>query len=161
MRFAAIFSAAAATAFAGAAVAAPTVDVSIGPNLQKKVSNYGAREFTELSQDLQRSVMRTAGPALDGAKVNLVIAEASPNHPTFKQLGDRVGLSPRSISIGGAKVQGTVTYPDGRVLPVEYSYYDTDIIQSAHFGLTTWATAQRAFDLTARKVARDAAGVTR
>jgi hypothetical protein len=65
----------------------------------------------------------------------------------------------QSIGIGGAKIEGTVTYPDGRVLPVKYSYYDHDIIEA--IGSTTWSTAQRAFDLAARKVARDGAVVTR
>jgi hypothetical protein len=157
MRRAAVLSALVLTAFAGAAVAAPTVDVSIGPNLQKKANKYGAREFDYLSRDLQHTFAHT--PALDGAMVKLTISEATPNRPTFKQLGDRVGLSMQSIGIGGAKIEGTVTYPDGRVLPVKYSYYDHDIIEA--IGSTTWSTAQRAFDLAARKVARDGAVVTR
>lgn len=159
MRTAAIFSAAVLTAFAGAAVAAPTVDVAIGPQLQKKADKYGAREFDYLRKDLAQSFART--PGLDGADVKLVISEATPNRPTFKQLGDTVGLSMWSFGIGGAKVEGTVTYPDGRVQPVKYSYYDQDIIQASWQGLTTWSTAQRAFDLAARKVARDGAVVTR
>ena len=159
MRFAAIFSAAALTAFAGAAVAAPTVDVAIGPNLQKKANKYGAREFDYLRQDLARTFARTRG--LDGAEVKLVIAEATPNRPTFKQLGDRVGLSMQSISIGGARIEGAVTYPDGRTVPVNYSYYDPDIVQAAWQGLTTWSTAQHAFDMAARKAARHGAVVTR
>lgn len=159
MRIAAILSAAVLSAVAGAAVAAPTVDVSIGSQLQKKADKYGVREFDYLSRDLQRSFART--PGLDGAMVKLVISDASPNRPTFKQLGDTVGLSMQSIGIGGAKVEGTVTYPDGRTLPVNYSYYDQDIIQASWQGLTTWSAAERAFDLAARKVARDGVAVTR
>lgn len=159
MRCAAFVTAIALTAFAGAAMAAPTVDVSIGPKLQKKADKYGVREFDYLRKDLQRSFART--PGLDGADVKVVISEATPNRPTFKQLGDAVGLSMQSIGIGGAKIEGTVTYPDGRVQPINYSYYDQDIIQASWQGLTTWGTAQRAFDLAARKVARDGAVVTR
>jgi hypothetical protein len=52
-----------------------------------------------------------------------------------------------------------VTYPDGRVQPVQYSYYDHDIREAV--GSTTWSAAQRAFDMAARKVARDGAVLTR
>lgn len=159
MRRVAVVSALALLAFAGAAVAAPTVDVTIGPKLEKKADKYGVREFDYLRKDLARTFART--PGLDGADVKLVIADATPNRPTFKQLGDRIGLSMWSFGVGGAKIEGTVTYPDGRVLPVQYSYYDQDIIQASWQGLTTWGTAQNAFDRAARKVARDAAVVTR
>lgn len=157
MRSVAVLSALVLTAFAGAAVAAPTVDVSIGPNLQKKADKYGVREFDYLSRDLQRSFASV--PELDGATVKLTIAEATPNRPTFKQLGDTVGLSMQSIGVGGAKIEGTVTYPDGRVQPVSYRRYDFDIREA--IGSTTWTGAQRAFDMAARKVGRDAAVMTR
>jgi hypothetical protein len=157
MRRVAVVSALALFALAGAAVAAPTVDVTIGPNLEKKADKYGVREFDYLSRDLQRSFTRS--PELDGATVKLVISEATPNRPTFKQLGDTVGLSMQSIGIGGARIEGTVTYPDGRVQPVRYSYYDHDIREA--IGSTTWTAAQRAFDMAARKTVRDGAVLTR
>lgn len=157
MRSAAVLSALLLTAFAGAAVAAPSVDVTIGPKLQKKADKYGVREFDYLSRDLQRSFARA--PELDGATVKLTIAEATPNRPTFKQLGDTIGLSMQSIGIGGAKIEGTVTYPDGRVQPVSYSRYDFDIREA--IGSTTWTGAQRAFDMAARKVVRDGAVLSR
>lgn len=157
MRRVAVVSALALFAFAGAAMAAPTVDVTIGPKLEKKADKYGVREFDYLSRDLARSFARA--PELDGATVKLTIAEATPNRPTFKQLGDTIGLSMQSIGIGGAKIEGTVTYPDGRVQPVDYKYYDHDIYEAV--GSTTWTAAQRAFDMAARKVVRDGAVVTR
>ena len=153
----------AAAAVAGAACAAPTVDIAIGQGLQKKAHTYGQRELTYLSQDLAQSIQamakRTSDPALDGAKFNLVIADAQPNRPTFQQLGDTVGLSWLSIGIGGASIEGSVTYPDGRVLPVKYSWYDHDITEA--IGSNTWTAAERAFDMMAYKVARDGAVATR
>jgi hypothetical protein len=153
----------AGAALAGAAAAAPTVDVTIGANLQKKAAKYGQRELTYLSQDLAKSVQsaarRNGGASLDGARFNLVISDAKPNHPTFEQLGDTIGLSPLSISIGGATLEGSVTYPDGRVVPVKYSWYDHDIREA--LGSTTWTGAQRAFDFFAYKVARDGTATTR
>ena len=153
----------AGVAMAGAASAAPTVDVAIGQGLQKKAHVYGERELTYLSNDLAQSIQsmakRKGDPSLDGARFNLVIADAQPNRPTFQQLGDTVGLSMRSISIGGASIEGSVTYPDGRVLPVKYSWYDHDITEAR--GSNTWTAAERAFDLLANKVARDGATATR
>lgn len=150
-------------ALAGGSLAAPAVDVSIGAGLQKKADKYGQRELTYLSQDLAKSVQsaarRPGGASLDGARFNLVIADAKPNHPTFEQLGDTVGLSSQSFGIGGATVEGTVTYPDGRVVPVKYSRYDHDITEA--IGSTTWTGAQRAFDLFAHKVARDGTATSR
>ncbi len=153
----------AGAAVAGAAAAAPTVDVSIGAGLQKKAKTYGEREFNYLSNDLQRSIenaaARSGDPALDGARFNLVIADAQPNRPTFKQLGDTIGLSPRSFGVGGATLEGSVTYPDGRVVPVSYRWYNHDITDAR--GSTTWTAASRAFDMFAYKVARDGAVATR
>lgn len=164
MRHKLAFAAAAGAilAMAGAASAAPTVDIAIGKDLQKKSKTYGARELTYLSDDLQRSVQNAAarrGQSLDGAHLNLTIADATPNRPTFKQLGDTSGLSMRSISIGGATIEGSVTYPDGHTVPVKYSWYNPDIWDAR--GSTTWTGASRAFDLFALKVARDGATTTR
>ena len=151
----------AGVALAGAAAAAPTVDISIGPGLQKKAHKYGPRELTYLSNDLQHTVQAMAQRhgALDGARFNLVIADAKPNRPTFQQLGDTIGLSMMSIGVGGATVEGSVTYRDGRVVPVKYSWYNHDITDAR--GSTTWTAAERAFDMFAYKVARDGATATR
>lgn len=149
-------------ALAGAASASPTVDIVIGKDLQKKATTYGPRELTYLADDLQKSVQNASarrGQSLDGAHLNLVIADAKPNRPTFKQLGDTSGLSMRSIGIGGAAIEGSVTYADGRTVPVKYSWYNPDIRDAR--GSTTWAGASRAFDLFALKVARDGTATTR
>lgn len=146
----------AGAALAGAAVAAPTVNVTIGESLQKKADKYGERELSYLTTDLQRSIQTTAarrGGPMEGAQFNLVIADATPNRPTFEQLGDTPGLSMHSIGIGGAKIEGSVTYPDGRTVPVTYSWYNHSIYDA--IGSTTWTGAGRAFDMFAHKVARE------
>ena len=145
-----------ATAVAGAASAAPTVNVAIGEQLQKKADKYGQRELTYLSSDLQRTIQsmvaRRGGDGLENAQFNLVIADAKPNRPTFEQMGDTPGLSMQSIGLGGATVEGSVTYPDGRVVPVKYSYYNHSIVEA--IGSTTWTGAGRAFDMFAHRIAR-------
>jgi hypothetical protein len=72
-------------------------------------------------------------------------------------MGDTPGLSMQSIGIGGATVEGSVTYPDGRVVPVKYSYYNHSIVEAV--GSTTWTGAGRAFDMFAHRIARGLRGL--
>jgi hypothetical protein len=84
-----------------AAVAAPaSVTVTVGPELQKKaVETYGVRDVdhlaTELRTDVERELTRTG--AFGGARIELVLVDAKPNRPTFKQLLD-VQVSPTRAS---------------------------------------------------------------
>jgi hypothetical protein len=148
----------AASAAASVAFAAPvsSVSVNVSPELQHKVNHtYGQRELDYLSQDLQRSIERKLGVAENGDRLEVTIVDVRPNHPTFKELGDVMGLSSRSLSIGGATLEGVRISPDGRRTPVSYKRYDNDIIEAHLYGNTTWATAQNAFDGFARRMAKD------
>jgi len=147
--------AAASAVIAAPAFAATTVDVTVGPELQKKaVNSYGVREVDELAADLRATVERRLARtgALDGARVELVLVDAKPNRPTFKQLGDTVGLSMRSFSLGGAKIEGRAVAADGSVTPLSYGYYDTDLQQAAH--RSTWGEAQSVFERFAFRLSR-------
>ena len=130
----------------------PVVNVSIGPALQQRANDYGARELTDISRDLQHSVQnaishaRTASPV----RVDLVIEDAVPNRPTFDQLGRTIGLSMRSRGLGGARISGVVTYADGVQRPVREQYYETDLREERDVG--TWSDADRAFDQVAYDV---------
>lgn len=147
-------SAAASVAFAATPVA--SVSINVSPEVQKKaVKKYGVRDLDYLKRDLQKSIERQVGVSPDGDRLEVTIVDLKPNHPTFKQMGDTVGLSSRSISIGGAALEGVRISPDGRRTPVRYSRFDNDIIESFHYGLGTWSTAQNAFDGFARRVAKD------
>lgn len=145
----------------GAAQAAPVgpisqVTVAIGPGLQAKAKTYGQRELdklaVELEDDVVRTLSRTGGMAPGGAKLHLILADAVPNRPTFKQLGDRVGLSFESFGVGGASIEGEVIYPDGRTEPVRYKWYETDIRQS--YARYTWGDATDTFMRFADRLAR-------
>ncbi len=149
-----VASATASVAFAGTPIS--TVSVSVSPEVQKKLDKkYGQKEFTYLSADLQRSIERHAGVSPDGDRLEVTITDLRPNHPTFKELGDRPGLSSQSVSIGGAKLEGVRISSDGRRTPVTYERYDHDIRDSYLYGITPWSTAQGAFNGFARKLARD------
>ena len=145
--------AAASLGFASIAFAqtypATVVNVSIGPALQQRANDYGPRELTDISRDLQQSVQRAVSHARTAppARVDLVIEDAVPNRPTFDQLGRTVGLSMRSRGVGGARVSGVVTYADGAQRPVREQFYETDFREERD--LATWSDANRAFDQVA------------
>ena len=129
---------------ATAAFAAPSsVTVTVGPELQKKaIEEYGVRDVdrlvAELRKDVERELTRTG--AYSGQRIELVLADARPNRPTFKQLSDKPGLSYQSFGIGGARIEGRAISPGGAVSPLKYSYYETDIRQTwAH---STWSDAE-------------------
>ncbi|MFK0299933.1 hypothetical protein ACIQTU_12030 [Brevundimonas sp. NPDC090276] len=146
---------AAATALAGAVAAQPSaVVVSISPDFAKTAKELGEREVQQQADDLGRTVERvlTQRNALDGARVELVITDLKPNRPTIQQTVDKPGLDMmRSLSIGGAAIEGTVTTASGEVHPVKYDYYSTNLADVR--GYSTWQDASTAFDRLARNLA--------
>jgi hypothetical protein len=141
---------------ATAAFAAPaSVSVTIGPELQTKAEKtLGVRDVNELAARLRTTVERRlakTGP-YDGARIELVLADVQPNRPTFKQLGDKPGLSYQSFGIGGAKIEGRAIAPNGAVTPIGYTYYESDIRWARRSG--TWADAEWTFDRFAYDLAR-------
>ncbi len=152
-----VLLAAAALLAAGSAHAdqpAGDITVAVGPKLQAKANDLGARELEYLATDLRNNVRH----ALDHAhgprplKVDLVIEDAVPNRPTFNQLGRTPGLSLRSIGLGGARISGTVTYADGVDRPLREQFFETDLIDVR--GGDTWFDASRAFDRVAYDIGR-------
>ena len=159
---AAAFSAGAITlgvlpASAADATAPPvsSIDIVIGPGLQKQADDYGAREFGYLSEDLKKSVTgalnRSGRLAPDGGKLELVISDAKPSRPTFAQLGRKAGLSMMSRSLGGATITGRLVTPNGDI-PINYRWYESDLRNQ--FATTTWSDAEQAFDMFAGRLAR-------
>lgn len=143
--------ASASTAFAAPAA----VTVTVGPKLQKTFeTTYGLREAETLTRELRETVEASLAkrPVYDGARVDLVLTDVKPNRPTFKQLGDKPGLSFESFGIGGAAIEGQVTSADGTVTPVSYSWFESDIRQS--YGTWTWSDATWTFNRFAGKLAR-------
>jgi hypothetical protein len=126
-----------------------SVDVRIGPDLQKKAHDLGERELTDLTQDLSKTVQDSLKHAkgVTPVRVDLVLEDAVPNRPTFEQLGRTPGLSFRSHGLGGARVSGTVVYADGQVRPIKEQFFETDLRNE--FGVDTWYDANRAFEQVA------------
>lgn len=143
-------------AIATAASATPaSVSVSLGPKLEEKATKtLGVSEVNDLAKSLQTTVQRTLDKtgAYEGAKIELVLTDATPNHPTFKQLGDKPGLSMRSFGVGGASIEGRAVAPDGKITPLKYSYNETDIRWSSRG--STWADAENTFQQFAYELGR-------
>jgi hypothetical protein len=130
------------------------VSVTIGPELQAKASEkYGVREVERLADSLRRDVERALAKR-GGGRAELVLVDAKPNRPTFKQMSDKPGLSFQSFGIGGATIEGRIVTADGRETPFTYRWYESDIRNV--MPTSTWGDAERAFDRAARRIARGA-----
>ena len=137
-----------------AAAEPPTINVTVGGDLQTKVEELGERDVSEQTTrltDVVQSTLSRRG-ALEGAIIDLVLTDLKPNRPTFQQLTDRPGLDGiRSVSIGGATIEGTITTADGRVQPVKYDWYSSNIEDVRGFGI--WQDADRAYRRLAANLA--------
>lgn len=161
MRALFVASALAALSFAGAAAAGPVslAPVAIAPALQTELEeDFGVREGETLQRWTANAVsreLRNAGAdVVDNApvRVEVTILEADPNRPTFKQLGDKLGLDFSSISIGGAELTATLRSADGRVLQeVAHRRYSSSL-DDISVGAATWSDARRAIRQFATKV---------
>ena len=145
----------AAMALAGAVAAQPSaVVVTVSPDFAKTAAELGEREVQQQADDLARTVERVLNEqqALDGARIELVITDLKPNRPTIQQATDKPGLDMmRSISIGGAAIEGTITTASGEVQPVKYQRYSNNLADVR--GYSTWQDAGTAFNRLARNLA--------
>lgn len=136
---------------------ATQIEVSFSEAFQEKLEeDYGTREGDYLRDDVIADLERALEKqGADAARITVVIEDAKPNRPTFKQLGDQPGLDAiRSISIGGASFTGTAFDEAGEaVADVSYDWYETDIRQVR--GSSTWQDARRASRRFASKMAKD------
>src|SRR5438045_3660919 len=120
----ALLAGAAPFAVVGAAAAAPaSVTVTVGPELQAKAAKtLGLRDVDDLAKELQKTVEKRLAKtgAYADSRIVLQLTDAQPNRPTFKQLGDKPGLSYESFGIGGARIDGHAIAPDGHMTPLSY-----------------------------------------
>jgi len=130
---------------------AAQVTVGVGPLLQSKTADFGAREVDRLRKDLGDEVTRAIARNPQIVRVDLVLEDAQPNRPTFDQMGRTPGLSLRSVGVGGARISGNVTTADGVTRPIRFQWYETDISQER--AANTWTDADRAFDWLASDIA--------
>ena len=121
--------------------------------------DYGLREGDRLTDKIVRDIERELTKAgIEAAQVNVTILKATPNRPTFAQLGARPGLDAhRSFGVGGMKLQASVLDADGQEIgALEYGWYETDIRYAQHSG--TWTDAKRASGRFARRLVQQISG---
>jgi hypothetical protein len=135
------------------------VTVTIGPRLQAKAQEYGPRDLADLTRDLKGDVekeLRRAGRMGGGpgaVRLQLVITDAVPDHPTMQQLSAQPGLDyMRSVGKGGATIDGTEVGPGGQGRHVHFDNYATYLYEARSYG--TWGDAQNTFSWFARDYAR-------
>ncbi|WP_298746400.1 hypothetical protein [uncultured Brevundimonas sp.] len=142
-------------AAAGPAAADPAaINVTLGAELQDRADELGEREVRGQADRLAEVVGRAlaGGGDLDGARIDLVLTDLRPNRPTMKQLARQPGLDAlRSLSIGGASIEGRITTADGRMLPVRYGWYTNNLAEVRGFGV--WHDADQAYRRLAVRLA--------
>lgn len=132
---------------------AQSVEVSVGAELADKTEEYGQRDVDRLVTSLDEAAEDALAQSgrYPGARLYLVLEDATPNRPTFQQLTDRPGLSMDSIGVGGAEISGRLVTADGAEIPVSYRWFETNLAfaSAAH----TWSDTERAFRRFAGRLA--------
>jgi len=117
---------------------------------QKDLNRLTERLKTKMEARLEKNGITISDNAT--TILNLVITDARPNRPTFKQMSKSASLSTHSFGVGGAKFEGTLVNTSGEQGSVSYGWFETDIRDAQYGGI--WSDAHRAIDMFARKTAK-------
>lgn len=130
------------------------ISIEYSEDLSEKISEeYGDRERKFFETRITKALTDDLGDDLSKfSAINVIVNDAKPNRPTFKQLGDTPGLSFQSVSLGGADLSADLIDKSGNVIEtIEYDFYTQSIRDSV--GRTTWADARRAIRRFSDRVA--------
>jgi len=154
---------------ATAADAVTLAPITVGQSLQDILaSQFGDAEGAVLQQAVSESLLRAlrrAGGAVGapGAlRLEVLISDARPSHPTRRQMNENPALDPiRSWSLGGATLDAVLRGADGQELErVSWRHYATSF-DTAALAYDPWADARVAIDMFANQVARSYQRYTR
>jgi hypothetical protein len=156
---------AASPILASRAVALDVGSVVISPKLSEELDRtYGVDEVAALQQLAVKAIGATPPNGRCGAaqRVDVVIEDAAPTHPTPRQLSEQPQMDfLRSKSLGGATLRAALLSADGRVVAsVDHRHYAQDLRLTSR-AADAWADANIAFEQLADKIAgacRGAAG---
>ena len=104
-----------AAALAVAAMAqaqTPTVNVTVGPELQRQIEKLGEREVNEQIDELKAEVGQALEHRYPGATANLVLVDLKPNRPTFEQIRQASDVQRLNDAPGAQRLQPS--YPTMR-----------------------------------------------
>jgi hypothetical protein len=126
------------------------LNIAYAPKAEKAITQtYGERERAVIRDLLERNLAREFGN--QAARVDVVINDVVPNRPTFKQLGDKPGLSIQSFGIGGADIAGKAYDGAGNLVgEVSYDWYGDITWADTSW---TWTDADRALYQFSKRLA--------
>lgn len=144
-------------------------------NLPKKISDrnssrlnsgfgnngfYGERDLNRLAERLQKRVEKRLNKRgvlvadSSATTLRIVIKDAKPNRPTFKQLSKEPSLSYQSFGLGGAEIEAQIIQAGGvSAGDMSYRFFETTLDRFDQAN-STWSDAYRAFDRFARNAAK-------
>ncbi|MDP2212588.1 hypothetical protein [Phenylobacterium sp.] len=137
------------------APAGPTVSVTLSPALRAAAQKtYGLPEVEALAEHLRMSVEKDLERmgVMAGGRVELVLVDAKPSRPTREQMRSKPGLSFRSVSLGGAAIEGQMIAFDGATLPVSFQWYASDLADSRRQAV--WGDAHWTFERFSHRLSR-------
>lgn len=138
-----------------AAAEGPKVTVQLSPALLESAQKaYGLAEVEQQAERLRVLVARDLEQmgVMAGGQVELILVDLKPSRPTRQEMLSRPGLSFRSASLGGARIEGQMTTFDGAVTPVSFTWYASDIADSRRQAV--WGDAQWAFERFSHRLSR-------
>ncbi len=136
---------------------AQEVNIRFAEDLQEEFAEtYGEREKVILETELRKRILKAVEKdGLQLSRIDVIVEDASPNHPTREQASQTIGLDQfRSVSIGGAKITGESFDLDGNLVTATSSKLYSHSIRDARYA-TTWSDAKRAFSRFSRKMSKD------
>lgn len=142
---------------------APAISAAVGPQVTVRLSPaliesaqkaYGLAEIEQQAERLKELVTRDLEEVgvMAGGQVDLILMDLKPSRPTRQEMVSRPGLSFRSASLGGARIEGRMTTFDGAIIPVSFSWYASDLRDSRRQAV--WGDAQWAFERFSHRLSR-------
>jgi len=138
-----------------AAAAGPQVTVRLSPALRESAAKtYGLTEVEAQAERLRILVTEDLEQmgVMAGGRVDLVLVDLKPSRPTRQEMLSRPGLSFRSAGLGGARIEGQMTTFDGRVTPLSFTWFASDLANSRRQAV--WGDAQWAFERFSHRLSR-------
>lgn len=141
----------------------PALATALGPQVTVRLSSalredaaktYGLAEVEAQAERLRTLVTEDLEQmgVMAGGRIDLVLVDLKPSRPTRQEMLSRPGLSFRSAALGGARIEGQMTTFDGRVTPLSFTWFASDLADSRR--QSVWGDAQWAFERFSHRLSR-------
>ncbi len=133
------------------------VEINYSEDAQKKFTEeYGEREQPILEEYLRNKVVTAVNQNnIQVSRIQFLIEDISPNHPTREQAIKTPGLDQfSSVSIGGAQISSTAYDLNDEIIAQASINRFSHSIRDAQYG-STWTDAKQALNAISNKIAKD------